>query len=200
MKQPLRVRRLWSTRSTSTSHCRPNKNGLSMNKYGTQIRERWTRTAPARTAELYDPETFFQDLGELVLARVNELSTSLPSAPAPDEDYLQTVGRLSSIQKQAEEIAMSELDWPEPELSLAEEREEWEATSTRPEALIEWAVSWESAPPEDELERVAAEWMLPADFLLQLATAPNPWTFSSEHSATISASSEQRFQRYLQGQ
>jgi len=198
MNHPLRVRRLASTRANPIHHCRQNKNGLSMNKYGSQIRERWQRTAPTRTAELYDPETFFQDLGELVLARVNELSASQPSTPAPNEEYLNTVARLSSTQRQAEEIAMSELEWPEPELSTQDEREEWKATSTRPEALTEWAASWESAPPEDELERMSAEWMLTTDFLRELATSTNPWTFSVEHSETISSSTEQRFQKYLQ--
>lgn len=171
-----------------------------MNKYASQISDRWMRTAPTRYAQLENPELFFEELGQLMLTRVDELAQSLQSStPAPaDETYLETVARLSSLQRQAEEIAMSELEWPEVELSSEEARAEWEATSPREESLLEWASSLEEPPAEDELEALSAEWMLPVEYLRSLATSTNPWTYSAEHSETMSQSREARFQRHLQ--
>jgi hypothetical protein len=172
-----------------------------MNKYATQISDRWMRIAPARYSTLENPELFFEELGQLVLVRVDELSNSLPEAgPArTTETYLQSVARLNSVRRQAEEIALSELEWPTPELSQDELRDEWEATSTPEQSLLEWASNLEGIPVDEELEALSIEWMLPIDFLYNLATSPNPWIFSAEHSETMISSRELRFQKYLQG-
>lgn len=172
-----------------------------MNKYANQISARWRRTAPTRYSQLENPELFFEELGQLVLSRVDGLVPSLQlQAPAQDgETYLQSVARMTALQRQAEEIAMSELEWPPVELSLSELREEWEATSPPDAALVEWASQLEEAPAEDQLEALSAEWMLPMGFLYDLATSTNPWTFSAEHSETLTSSREQRYERFLQG-
>ena len=172
-----------------------------MNKYASQISDRWMRTAPKRYAQLENPELFFAELGQLVLSRVDELAHSLPNSrpTTADESYLDAVARLSSVQRQAEEIAMSELEWPEVELSADEARAEWEATRPLEESLLDWA--WDQEiPAEEELEALSAEWMLPVEFLRSLAMATNPWTFSEEHQQTMSESRELRYQRHLQGQ
>ena len=169
-----------------------------MNKYAAQISERWQKTAPTRYAALPDPESFFQEQGELTLARVNELVEMTSSTQSPQESYLNTVGRLTVALRQAEEIAMSELEWPETELSSTEERDEWESSEPPADALETWAWSWEETPPEDVLEVQAEQWMLDPDFLREMATAENPSTFSAEHSVEIASAKERRFQRYLQ--
>lgn len=96
-----------------------------MNRYGAQAREHWTRHAPSRVAGLEDPETFFEDLGEQVAARVETISTSLEAQLPEGLEYLDRVGQLKAIQAQAEEVALAELVFAvTPEPSLLEELEQ----------------------------------------------------------------------------
>ncbi len=172
--------------------------GDLMNRYAVQISDRWMRLAPARYAQLENPELYFAELGELVLNQVDELARILPAATAEaDETYLDTVARLNAVRREAVEIAMGELEWPEVELSLDDHRTEWESTSPREDWLPEWASSLEETPGEDELEALSAEWILPVEYLRSLATSTNPWTYSSENAETIAESREARYQRYL---
>lgn len=170
-----------------------------MNKYASQIRDRWLQLAPTRYKQLENPELFFEELGQLTLSRVDELASSLQAAtPASSgETYLETAARLSALNRQAEELAMSELDWPEVELTSEEIYTEWRATSSREESLLEWASYQEEVPADEELEALSAEWMMSVEFLLALATSTNPWTFSAEHSETMTLARKQRFERYL---
>jgi hypothetical protein len=80
-----------------------------MNMYGTLAASHWKKADPARYDELENPTEYFEQLGERVLARVNDLAIQMEQNPPTDEEYLQTVGRLNAIREQAEEIAMSEL-------------------------------------------------------------------------------------------
>jgi hypothetical protein len=173
------------------------KRTMTMNRYGTQIRDRWIATAPTRYSQLEDPETFFSEMGELTLARVTELADQLAGQPPAEERYLNRVSRMSSAMRQAEEIALAELEWPEPELTESQARTEWEATRPQDEALIEWANSQETPLIQEELETTATRWMLPPRFLEELATSTNPWTYLAEHSVEMTQSQESRFQRHL---
>jgi len=171
----------------------------TMNVYGTRIRDRWMTTAPRRTSELEDSTRFFEELGDQVAARVAEISTSIAGPDSTTEDYISKAGRLTAATRQAEELAMAELEWPEPEMNSAEELAEWEATSTPDQWLVDWAAAQETTPFEDELEILSAEWMLPVSMLRELATSSNPSTYLVEHSELMEASRELRFQRRNRG-
>ncbi len=79
-----------------------------MNQYGTIAREAWTLHAPRRMAELEDPE-FFEDLGEQIAAQVARIQDQLARSLPADLDYLERVGQMNAIRKQAEEVALQDL-------------------------------------------------------------------------------------------
>lgn len=168
-----------------------------MNNYGQQAMDHWRTVAPARFAEIENPQTFFDQLGERILTRVSELSSSLEGPDLPDETYLQKVGRLRMARLQAEEVVLSELVWIEPELSDEEARAEWEATRPMDEILAQWA--WRvQEHPEDvatvEIEDRALAWSLPVEFLDQLLASTNPFDFLTAHASTMRAAADRRFQ------
>jgi hypothetical protein len=169
----------------------------TMNKYGAQIRTRWERTAPQRLAQLQDPETYFTELGEMVGTQVARLSTTLAGAETPGETYLQKVGRLTAATRQAEELVMSELDWPAIELPVDEERLEWESNQPDESSLLEWAIYQGGAAQWDMILHMAETWMLPETFFEELAATETPSTYLAEHSEDLELAKEARFQKYL---
>ncbi|WP_245828047.1 TnpV protein [Sinomonas mesophila] len=96
-----------------------------MNKYGRQAETMWKLAAPARYAELEDPEAFFTGLGEQAMEMVLELETKIAGPDRPGEAYLEKVGRLNAARNQAEEIARAEILAPpeteEPETETDED-------------------------------------------------------------------------------
>ncbi len=86
-----------------------------MNRYGILAREHWTTHAPSRVNQLENPDEFFTELGEQVSERVASLSMILEQEHQPSPNYLDQVGRLNAIRKQAEEVALKDLVWLAPE-------------------------------------------------------------------------------------
>ena len=167
---------------------------VTMNRYGLQIQARWRAIAPLSLQTIEDQQSFFTDLGELVQSRVSELVQELPTQAPADEEYLTRVGRLASLQRQAEEIAMSEIQWPANEFSL--ERQEWESTSPSEEALLNWVESLEGQRPfQDQLETMSHKWLLPIPFLEELAASKNPSTFLDSNPETMETSRDARWRR-----
>lgn len=169
--------------------------GKTMNNYGMQIRDRWARTAPSSYHQLEDPDSMFEQLGNEVAVQVEQLTTQLAGPDPVNEPYLQKTGRLNAARKQAEELALTEIPWPREELAPAEERQDWEAATPSEAALVAWADSIEGTPFQDQIEAAAETWMLPTEFLEDLATASNPSTFLAENSATLRRSRDRRYQR-----
>lgn len=90
-----------------------------MNEYGAMARTHWQQWLPQRYAAIENPDDFFADLGEDVAAEIADLWARLQSEadnPA-GEDFLDRVGRLNALRKQAEEIVLNErvLLPPEPD-------------------------------------------------------------------------------------
>ena len=109
-----------------------------MNKYGSLAEDYWKRTDRTRYEELTDPETFFEELGEQMLARVDSLLNVMQRNAPADEGYLETVGRLNVLRNQAEEIAMTELVYipavtstVDEELELEMATDDYEAEKSR---------------------------------------------------------------------
>lgn len=82
-----------------------------MNQYGVLAREHWTKYAPSRVAQMENAQEFFEGLGEQVATQVTTLSRQLEAQSPPEAEYLNQVGRLTAIRKQAEEVALSDLVW-----------------------------------------------------------------------------------------
>lgn len=93
-----------------------------MNHYGHKARGYWQANAPSRYAELDDPDRYFADLGEQALMQIEQISQHLEADLPPEMPYLERVGQLRAIQRQAEEIAMADLAyWVPVEASDARE-------------------------------------------------------------------------------
>ena len=176
-----------------------------MNRYGRTARQHWERHAPSRLAALADPTGFFTDLGAQVEAEVNDLTDRLAMMTAGDcsaESYLETVARLQTARRTAEEVVMAELVWiKDPELSLPEAREEWEQTRPSDENLIVWAERVQnfpdSMPSTEELEEMAQTWALSVEFLQELVATEPPRDYMQTNQPALSEAANIRFWREL---
>lgn len=81
-----------------------------MNEYGTIAREHWRQWLPVRYAAIEDPDPYFTALGEEVAAEIADLwaQMSAQAGNPPGEDFMDRVGRLNAIRKQAEEIILAD--------------------------------------------------------------------------------------------
>ena len=78
-----------------------------MNRYGLMAQKHWARWLPARYASIEDPASFFSDLGNQVVERIDALALSLAGDDQPGEGYLGKAGRLGHARPQAEEIVLA---------------------------------------------------------------------------------------------
>jgi hypothetical protein len=85
------------------------RGSASVNRYGAQAMDHWTRAHPERVREMEDPEGFFTQLGEDVSQAVDELARKL-ALPAPtQEGYLQRLRRLNTARAMAESHVIREM-------------------------------------------------------------------------------------------
>src|SRR4051794_38917151 len=80
-----------------------------MNPYGAQARSHWQTHLPERFAQIEDPETFFNDLGEQIEQQINELVPTLAGPDQPQERYLDKAGRLNMARLNAESQVLREM-------------------------------------------------------------------------------------------
>ncbi len=80
-----------------------------MNRYGLLAQETWTRHAPARVAAMTDPEEFFTMLGEDAAAQIETLTQAMERDLREGMPYLERVGQLRTIRRQAEETVLRDL-------------------------------------------------------------------------------------------
>jgi hypothetical protein len=85
---------------------------VEMNRYGQRAKEMWAKSIPMSYQELVDNgemETFFTDLGEQVANRIEGLSRALISRLPKDLSNQEHFQESMAAQRQAEEVAMTEL-------------------------------------------------------------------------------------------
>lgn len=120
-----------------------------MNKYGSLAQSYWKNADRTRYEELTDPETYFEQLGEQVLVMVDSLLNVMERNPPANEGYLETVGRLNALRRQAEEIAMTELVYiPAVPSTVDEELELQEMQRPSQERVLELLEQLEEREPE----------------------------------------------------
>lgn len=126
----------------------------SMNRYGLLARQHWQSAAPQRYAALEDPTRYFEALGETIAAQVTTMSDHLEQKLPSELAYLDRVAQLRTIQKQAEELVLSELVYSvEPETSsLTGELEQLLAELPSP-AMIEDSLQRLELEAQEEAER-----------------------------------------------
>lgn len=88
-----------------------------MNQYGAIAQEHWRRHRPAELAQVEDPERFFTDLGEQVLAEIRARREALENGNQGElgEGFLANLGRLNEIQSTVESDVLREMIYTEPE-------------------------------------------------------------------------------------
>ena len=96
-----------------------------MNRYGMMARDHWMKHAPVRYAALEDPQTYFTQVGESIAAQVEQAASRLEADLPADLPYLERVGQLQAIRRQAEEVALTDQVYSvQTETGLTEELEE----------------------------------------------------------------------------
>ncbi len=131
-----------STYLRTTAHKEP-----TMNKYALLAQKFWKTHAPQRYQTLENPEEYFATLGETAAAQIARISAEMERDVPHDLEYLDRVGQLRAIQKQAEEIVLNDLVYSvETEAeSLDEELEEMLGDLPSPQMI------------EDSLRRIQDE-------------------------------------------
>jgi hypothetical protein len=88
-----------------------------MNQYGRLALQHWKQWLPARYAAISDPEEFFTALGEQIAAEIASTWAEMSAVEGnpPGESYLDRVGRLNMIRKQAEEAVLDAMVLLPPE-------------------------------------------------------------------------------------
>jgi hypothetical protein len=93
-------------------------NDYGMTEYGAMARRYWQQWLPQRYAAIEDPDAFFDELGAEVTREIGELwgQMTAEAGNPPGEGFMDRVGRLNAIRKQAEEIILADrvLLPPEP--------------------------------------------------------------------------------------
>ncbi len=96
-----------------------------MNRYGMMARDHWMRHAPIRYAALEDPQAYFTQVGESIAAQVEQAATQLEKDLPANLPYMERVGQLRTIRRQAEEVALADQVYSvQTEPTLIEELEE----------------------------------------------------------------------------
>lgn len=85
-----------------------------MNQYGTQAKRYWQENLPRQYAQIADPKTFFDQMGEQIAEEVELLTFEMAGPDQPGEGYLGKVGRLQMARASAETEVMRQM-LPQPE-------------------------------------------------------------------------------------
>jgi hypothetical protein len=111
-----------------------------MNQYGVTVMRHRARFLPEAYAEIRNPDSFFDILGEQIARQIDELSDEIAGDDPPGEGYLAKVGRLTAARYQAEEIVMHDYGL----LTLGDEDEGGEpaAAGERPVVVDRDHPSW----------------------------------------------------------
>ena len=107
--------------------------------YTAMVARYWTQHRPQATAQLADPQGFFQELGAQINAAISSLALQMHGTDWPGETSPQKLGRLHAITDQARERVLAELlygPFP-PELDPAQELEQMLAELPSPQMVRE---------------------------------------------------------------
>lgn len=117
----------------------------------------WQDAAPTRYADLENPSEFFTDLGEQIATYVEQLASAMEAKTTFSQDTMTRFGELNAIKASAEEVAMHELAYVEPEDE--DEEPAWDSLSLMLQQLKDDAEIFpEDAQTEqiESLERLLA--------------------------------------------
>jgi hypothetical protein len=92
-----------------------------MNRYGRLAMDHWRKWLPETLAGIPDPETYFSTLGLDVAQAIDELADRLAGPGAPEEPYLDRVGRLGAARMTAESEILREMVLLPPEWETEQE-------------------------------------------------------------------------------
>src|SRR4051812_47797914 len=110
-----------STNRTSrrTRRCRHRSN--SMNHYGHLAERYWTDWRPSRVIAMDDPATFFTEMGQQVQHEVDMTYAAMTKVVPADVPPEKVEGWKNMARKMAEEKALAEIVYLEPDLASDED-------------------------------------------------------------------------------
>lgn len=164
-----------------------------MNQYGQMAMRHWQTNAPERFAAIADPDAFFTDLGEQAEEQISDLQTQLAGPDPSNEEYLAKVGRLTAAKSQAEEAVLSDLVWISSETSTEEAFEQWAASTSTRQRILNWVDQWQDADDQEQTEQLetaeqlAEELGLPATLIEEARVASSPASVLRAHEETLTA-------------
>lgn len=89
-----------------------------MNQYGRRAERYWQQNLPRQYAQIRDPETFFDEMGQALGQRIDELAEEIESRAPSTADYLSNLGRMNGARNEAEMEVFREM-LPQPESAQA---------------------------------------------------------------------------------
>lgn len=82
---------------------------VETSRYVMLARREWSEQAPSVVDQLEDPQAFFQDLGMRAATRIGQMCEQMNAQVPQNLSYLERVGQLKAIRKQAEELVLQDL-------------------------------------------------------------------------------------------
>jgi hypothetical protein len=121
------------------------------NPYGLLAWEHMARYLPNRFAQIPDPPSYFEDLGEQIATEIEETQAALAGSSTPGEDYFARVGRMRMAQLMAEEKVLAELAFLTPTYDPDDSpRDETGAFIGPATATGTWTPLWDGGDPDTQ--------------------------------------------------
>lgn len=89
-----------------------------MNQYGRRAQRYWQQSMHRQYAQIPDPETFFDEMGQTLAQRIEDLTEDIESRAPSTSDYLSNLGRMNGARNEAEMEVFREM-LPQPESAQA---------------------------------------------------------------------------------
>lgn len=84
-------------------------NEFESSRYATLARQEWSEHLPRVVEQMDNPRAFFASLGEQVSVRLGQMYEQMSRQVPSNLPYLERVGQLKTIRKQAEELVLQEV-------------------------------------------------------------------------------------------
>lgn len=122
-------------------------NEFESSRYATLARQEWSEHLPRVVAQMDNPRAFFASLGEQVSVRLGQMYEQMSQQVPSSLPYLERVGQLKAIRKQAEELVLQEMIFDPISQSQVEDRS--------PREQLEEALGQAPHPRDLEMDLIA---------------------------------------------
>ncbi|GIF74186.1 hypothetical protein [Asanoa siamensis] len=90
-----------------------------MNQYGRRAQTYWQQHLPTQYAQIANPTSFFEEMGEALAQQIDELADAIANRTPSTGDFMANLGRLNGARQEAEMEVLREM-LPQPETTAAQ--------------------------------------------------------------------------------